>query len=406
MPAEQRVVLKRLELQPVPGIGLTDGTCAPYVEVIDYGHPNMPVVFTNQSTDTLRYRKGDFCVSMVLNVPVSGDVLVRVFHQNSIISIRPTPMFKIQFHTGFEKERELPFPRSELDNLGPGPLTDKRFAPNFVATLFMELPSEPAPAPRVRELPQQERAAFQTANYGSHVVSGAVPSKQDVERSHRYEPASRPPPVRDTSVKNPLASYGIDVPQRAPQQQLQRPMLAPPPVNRSSKPPNYFSPTAAQAPAPAYTSASEAVAAADMQARLQRLSMAPTSTASAPDLAHGSQQFSSPAHGLSSPMLSAPLSSPLQPPPAAYKSSPQQQQQPPAYQSSPLHQQPAYQQPATTYEQQPPPAALQEPAIDFALAEPQLDGIELQEPDFSSLGIPPPAPTGDGSDILSRLQRL
>lgn len=425
IPHEQRLVLKRLELQPVPGIGLTDGTCAPFVEVVDYGHPNMPTIFSNQSADTLRYRKGDFSVSIVLNVPVSSDVLVRVYHQNSIISIRPTPMFKIQFNTAFVTSAEMALPKCELDNIGPGVLTDKKFAHNFVATLFMELPEDPGRLIRVRELPRADRERYVHTTYAANVVPGAVPSKEDVERSHRPQPVSRPPPVRDTSVKNPLASYGIDVTQKAatPQQ----PMLPPPPVNRESKPANYF---ASPASSPAYASMSasspDTQVKADIQERLSRLSMDPVTSGarmSAPTLSQQCPQYKQPSvplqmysqpltqpsgsvvRGIASPMLATPLSSPA-PQPQQHGMSSAAPVRGIASPMLPTHLSTASQSPAPASFQQAPAAS------PYGLAEPELDLGDLPPPDFSSLDAIPPPPTGaeqtptQQSDILGRLQRL
>jgi protein-tyrosine phosphatase len=135
----KKLILNKMLLRPVPSFTLNGG-CTPVIEIVNM--ETNEVIFTSPRTEWKQYLQQDPCVIIEVDAMIQGDILVRVFHQASILSksiLRSSPMFRLSFHTSFISQSHLDLTKLQLDSPGPGRLNDSRFAEDFsVRLVFSE----------------------------------------------------------------------------------------------------------------------------------------------------------------------------------------------------------------------------------------------------------------------------
>jgi len=128
------LLLQTILLKPVPSFGFGH-TCIPSVEI--YDPETNQCIGSSPPCDQLKlFKKEDLCMILIPNCLVTGNVLLRFFHQPTTTLTKPKllldfPMFHCAFHTSFIADHHLDLSISELDAPSQGSLRDNRFGPEF-----------------------------------------------------------------------------------------------------------------------------------------------------------------------------------------------------------------------------------------------------------------------------------
>jgi len=125
-------------MRPVPKMD-GNGGCIPRVEIVSVQWQNIHVLAT-APLDVIPYRQENYWISLDVDIPVEGDVLIRVSHYENIFSMSAwNYMFRFAFHTNFITNHFLDLNRSELDGAGAGAVSDNRISSDMgVRVLFAD----------------------------------------------------------------------------------------------------------------------------------------------------------------------------------------------------------------------------------------------------------------------------
>ncbi|ELR15027.1 Protein-tyrosine-phosphatase [Acanthamoeba castellanii str. Neff] len=187
----KRLVLKRIEMMPVPDVDMIKGGFWPVVELVDMHRFHSPF-FLKKAHRMYSGRKGDSSIVMDLNVPIAGDVLIRVYHFQDLLIGKSYPrlIFRYGFHTSFVEENRLMIPMTELDGAGHGQFSSDSFPSNFVLlNTFAEATPQPQPDLEVgaqggmaaRRMPLSPPHRLLIPGAASPYSSGGKPSEAEAE---------------------------------------------------------------------------------------------------------------------------------------------------------------------------------------------------------------------------------
>jgi len=141
LPAPRRLWLRRVIMKPVPdyAVGVT-----PSVQIFNANIMPYESVYSNKWNTT--FEKVSFEIPLDINIPVEGDVCVKVFNQTKIIGVH-TSLFllRFSFNTSFVPPNFI-LQKWQLDGTHSGPLYDEKIRKSFsVEVLFTQNQNDPLP---------------------------------------------------------------------------------------------------------------------------------------------------------------------------------------------------------------------------------------------------------------------
>lgn len=134
----KKLKIVRLIMSPIPLLDTSGKQFTPVVEVVHADQPSKPV-FKSSPDKTYTALHGSKIV-LEVGAVVAGDVLVRLYHQQSyLLTSKPVMVLRFAFHTNFHQGQEmLDLPVKQLDSPKQGVLKDTRFPEDFLLRCVLE----------------------------------------------------------------------------------------------------------------------------------------------------------------------------------------------------------------------------------------------------------------------------
>jgi len=134
----KKLKIVRLIMSPIPLLDTLGKQFTPVVEIIDAADAAKPV-FKSTPDKTYTALHGSKIV-LEVGAVVAGDVLVRLYHQQSyLLTSKPVMVLRFAFHTNFHQGEEmLDLPVKELDSPKHGVLKDPRFPEDFLLRCVLD----------------------------------------------------------------------------------------------------------------------------------------------------------------------------------------------------------------------------------------------------------------------------
>jgi len=193
LPVPRRLWLRRIIMRPVPdyAVGIT-----PWVQIENANIMPYETIYSNKWMTT--FEKLSFEIPLDINIPVEGDICVKVFNQTKVIGVHTNLfLFRFSFNTSFVPPNFI-LQKWQLDGAHSGPLYDEKIRKSFtVEVLFTENQNDPLPAQQIQMPNQVPPTVNRDIKYNRVYLSEATNRAQAATQSLTE--------VRTQSVESTLA---------------------------------------------------------------------------------------------------------------------------------------------------------------------------------------------------------